>query len=88
MWLGHDVVRELMLCYSFMASGKLTHEQVIDQWLERDLTAAQTEMVPELQPHDGQSNIVFLDGHAKAFSDYNKDEMTWHGRKMTNWDLK
>jgi prepilin-type N-terminal cleavage/methylation domain-containing protein/prepilin-type processing-associated H-X9-DG protein len=41
-----------------------------------------------LDPHEGLSNIVFLDGHAKAFSDYAPDEMTWHGRKMTNWDLK
>ena len=36
----------------------------------------QTETLPELQPHDGLSNIVFLDGHAKAFSKYNPDEMT------------
>lgn len=49
----------------------------------------------ELRPHAAAvnrggvigtpSNIVFLDGHAAAFTRYDRSKMTWHGREMRDW---
>jgi prepilin-type N-terminal cleavage/methylation domain-containing protein len=42
----------------------------------------------ELDPHTGTgktSTIVFLDGHAGAFKQFEPHLMTWHGREMRSW---
>lgn len=41
----------------------------------------------ELSPHRGDSNIAFLDGHAKAYSVFTPGEMTFHARKLLGWEL-
>jgi len=42
----------------------------------------------ELIPHDGQSNIFFLDGHAASFGGYERWRMTWHATRMVGWQLE
>lgn len=42
----------------------------------------------ELTPHGGKSNIVFFDGHASSFSEYDPSKMTWHANKMLPWSLE
>ncbi|MEM9083792.1 MAG: prepilin-type N-terminal cleavage/methylation domain-containing protein [Planctomycetota bacterium] len=42
----------------------------------------------ELTPHGDLSNIVFFDGHAASFSEYEPSTMTWHARKMLPWSLE
>ncbi len=39
----------------------------------------------ELVPHEGVSNILFADGHAGAFTDFDQSKMTWHPAKMQPW---
>ena len=41
----------------------------------------------ELVPHGGTSNIIFFDGHAGSFSEYDPSKMTWHANKMLPWSL-
>jgi prepilin-type processing-associated H-X9-DG protein/prepilin-type N-terminal cleavage/methylation domain-containing protein len=42
----------------------------------------------ELVPHRGKSNILFFDGHSAGFNAFQKDAMTWHGTKMTDWSMQ
>lgn len=42
----------------------------------------------ELMPHEGQSNLFFIDGHAATFREYEKSQMTWHATKMVGWELE
>jgi len=42
----------------------------------------------ELVPHEGVSNVLFLDGHADAFKRYESGDMTWHATKMLPWSLE
>lgn len=40
----------------------------------------------ELKPHRGGSSALFLDGHVARPSKFDPGKMTWHGRRIANWD--
>ena len=53
-----------------------------------DATQACVFFEGELVPHDGSSNIFFLDGHAGSFARYERGVMTWHASRMVGWSLE
>lgn len=41
-----------------------------------------------LDPHDGKTNIMFLDGHAGSFAAFDPSVMSYHPRKPRDWSLE
>ncbi len=41
----------------------------------------------ELKPHEGVSNLLFMDNHGAGFKEYEAGKMTWRGTDMRPWSL-
>jgi prepilin-type processing-associated H-X9-DG protein/prepilin-type N-terminal cleavage/methylation domain-containing protein len=42
----------------------------------------------ELRPHDGNSNILYGDGHVEHYSKYQIGDQTWHPTSMRDWSMQ